>query len=190
MKYWLSALLSLGAIANNNVEATSSTWTAAPTAAAFVTVQRNVRQRQQEGLAPLPYQSGSGQVYLQDTRLLGNHHILGDGLSRPTLFFDKDQNVLSTTSQQPAKQQHFSSQDVEVTLDPTSDTTLPVIVRPKSQGKRSLEDLQTFLGNHKDWMDQSLVQHGAILIQDFDLRTAQDVQDAIQSYQPKLNNQY
>jgi alpha-ketoglutarate-dependent taurine dioxygenase len=64
------------------------------------------------------------------------------------------------------------------------------MVKPKMDGPKSLEYLQQFLFENKEFIDEMILRHGAIMFRDFDIRTAENVQDAILSYNPKLNNDY
>lgn len=67
---------------------------------------------------------------------------------------------------------------------------LPVLVTPRTSQQQNLAYLSRFLKEQKKWIDTMMTRHGAILFRGFDLDTAQDVEDAVRSYNPQLNNQY
>jgi alpha-ketoglutarate-dependent taurine dioxygenase len=67
---------------------------------------------------------------------------------------------------------------------------LPILVRPTERDHQSLSYLSRFLKEQRGWIDTMITRHGAILFRGFNLDTAQDVEDAVRSYNPQLNNQY
>jgi alpha-ketoglutarate-dependent taurine dioxygenase len=64
----------------------------------------------------------------------------------------------------------------------------PLLITPRWES--SLEFLQTFLTTNRDWLTQQLALRGAVLVRGFDIHNAVDLQTAIQSYRPALNNTY
>eukprot|EP00977_Amphora_coffeiformis_P006467 scaffold1390_cov172-Amphora_coffeaeformis.AAC.1 len=65
---------------------------------------------------------------------------------------------------------------------------LPLVISPRWDA--SLPFLRRFLQVNRKWIDEMLVQYGAILVRGFDINTAHDIQVAVQAYQPNLNATY
>ena len=88
------------------------------------------------------------------------------------------------------------SQDVSVSLLPSDDDDetgfkkFPLVVEPKSKQQRSLSFLSNFLETNRGWVDDMMLQYGALLFRGFDIDSERDVQTAVMSYEPNLNNSY
>ena len=67
---------------------------------------------------------------------------------------------------------------------------LPLIIEPTSDDQKSLTYLQSFLSSNQKWVDQAILDHGAVLFRGFPLHNEMDVEHAIRAYNPNLNNEY
>ena len=66
--------------------------------------------------------------------------------------------------------------------------TPPLVITPRWE--TSLSFLTEFLQRNRPWLEERMNVHGAILIRGFDVANARDMQTAVQSFHPKLNNTY
>ena len=86
--------------------------------------------------------------------------------------------------------------DVKVSLLPSDNQdeetfkSYPLVVSPQSRAQKTKEFLSLFLNNNQDWINDMMLRYGAILFRDFDIVTAQDVEDALISYEPNLSSTY
>lgn len=67
--------------------------------------------------------------------------------------------------------------------------SVPLFVRPKD-GNSSVEFLKQWAQTNKDWLDQKLLEHGAILFRGFGIREGTEFQDIVQQYEPDLSDMY
>ena len=104
----------------------------------------------------------------------------------------KSSNQLLDTPTVPPK----FLQDVTVSLLPLDEQKrgsfkkFPLVVEPKAQEQRSLDFLSNFVETNRGWIDDMMLQYGAVLFRGFDIDSERDVQSAIMSYEPNLNNSY
>lgn len=64
----------------------------------------------------------------------------------------------------------------------------PLIISPRWDA--SLEFLVQWCKSNQGWLDQKLVQHGAILVRGFEIETAPHLEKAIQACHADLNDTY
>ncbi|KAG7351421.1 taurine catabolism dioxygenase TauD/TfdA family protein [Nitzschia inconspicua] len=67
---------------------------------------------------------------------------------------------------------------------------LPLILQPTVQGNDSLQYLKLFLESNREWVGKMILDHGAVMFRGFSLGSAQDVEDALLSFNPNLSNEY
>ncbi|XP_064385200.1 dapdiamide synthesis protein DdaC-like isoform X1 [Halichondria panicea] len=70
-----------------------------------------------------------------------------------------------------------------------STDALPLKISPRD-GNTSLQFLKEWMAANKDWLDQKLLEHGAILLQGFDVNEAIDFQEAVLQFSPDLCDTY
>lgn len=64
----------------------------------------------------------------------------------------------------------------------------PLVITPRWES--SLSFLTTWMEANRAWLDERLLQYGAVLIRGFEIDSGADMQKAMRSFQPKLNNTY
>ena len=65
----------------------------------------------------------------------------------------------------------------------------PLVIKPRQDSSLGL--LQSFLRHNKPWLDEQILEYGAVWFRDFDIDTAQDVEDALLAYEPHgLSHEY
>ena len=65
---------------------------------------------------------------------------------------------------------------------------LPLVISPKENS--SLQFLTQFLQQNKDWVNEQILQYGAVLFRGFDIDTAAHVETAARAFEPNLHNSY
>ncbi|CAB9504215.1 Taurine catabolism dioxygenase TauD, TfdA family [Seminavis robusta] len=90
---------------------------------------------------------------------------------------------------------HAGPNDIGVSLLPSDNKdgtfkSYPLVISPKTESQKSLAFLSSFMNHNKDWIDDMMLRYGALLFRGFHVVTAKDVEDAVMSYEPNLNNQY
>ena len=66
--------------------------------------------------------------------------------------------------------------------------TLPLVITPRWEN--SLQFWTNWATNNRSWLDEKLLQYGAILIRGFEVNSAEDMEAAVLAYQPSLHNTY
>lgn len=70
-----------------------------------------------------------------------------------------------------------------------SEPTLPLTIRPESD-RNSVDDLKQWIFDHKEWLDEKLLEHGAILFRGFSIEEGIHFQEAVQCIEPELCDEY
>lgn len=65
---------------------------------------------------------------------------------------------------------------------------LPLVLEPRSDARP--EAVAAVLGQHREWLDQQLLEHGAVLIRGTKIREAIDFERVAKSLAPNLKNDY
>jgi alpha-ketoglutarate-dependent taurine dioxygenase len=65
---------------------------------------------------------------------------------------------------------------------------LPLVVQPSSASEADLDDLLHWLAEQSDWIEQQLLQYGAVLLRGFDVQTAADFERFCHTVDPRLLN--
>lgn len=65
---------------------------------------------------------------------------------------------------------------------------MPLVITPRWQN--SLSFLKGWMEANRQWLDDMLLQYGAILVRGFEIESGADMQVAAQAFQPHLNNTY
>ena len=65
---------------------------------------------------------------------------------------------------------------------------LPLVITPRWND--SLQFFVEWSRTNRAWLDQMMLEHGALLIRGFAIKTAHDMEMALQGYQPNLNDTY
>jgi alpha-ketoglutarate-dependent taurine dioxygenase len=65
---------------------------------------------------------------------------------------------------------------------------LPLVVKPSSTTEASINGLLQWLVEQRDWMEQQLLQYGAMLLRGFDVETATDFQRCCNAIDQRLLN--
>lgn len=65
---------------------------------------------------------------------------------------------------------------------------LPLVITPRWDD--SVAFLKAWNVANRGWIDQALLEHGAILIRGFAIDTAAELEGVIQAFQPNLHNTY
>lgn len=81
------------------------------------------------------------------------------------------------------------AEGVEVVASSDGEGCLPLVIRAL-EGKDSLDYLKTWMAANKSWLEEKMVQHGAILLKGFNIDSGADFQSAIQQYSPELCDEY
>lgn len=66
--------------------------------------------------------------------------------------------------------------------------SLPLFVRPTED--KSREFLERWLSNNKEWVEEKLLEHGAVMFRGFDIPTGADFESVVRRIQPELSDQY
>ena len=69
-----------------------------------------------------------------------------------------------------------------------TDESFPLVVSPKQD--KSLTFLTQFLKNNKEWVNEQMLEYGAVLFRGFDIENAANVETAIRAVEPNLHNTY
>ena len=69
-----------------------------------------------------------------------------------------------------------------------SSTFMPLVITPR--WNNTLQFFVEWSCKNRAWLDQMMLEHGALLIRGFAIRTAYDMELALQGYQPNLNDTY
>jgi hypothetical protein len=90
-------------------------------------------------------------------------------------------------------QNHFGLDQVNIAFlpadhDKKAKKELPLVISPRWDA--SLDFWKQWAVANRPWLDQMLLQYGAILIRGFEVESPKQVEEAIQAYQPCLNNTY
>ena len=199
MNYWKRALLTLvvSAATTNGVEgrASASMTAFAPHRVPRATgKQGNMITSTQTAYQPCPTCETDSTL----STSIGKSSILSDLQQRQNEIdrvMDKYRQSSLDEPQQQERRRLPTLQDVEISLLPSDseDATtnfeqLPLVIRPRHDA--TLAFLQDFLENNRSWIDEQIVNYGAVLIRGLDIEDAANVQTAIQAYQPDLNNEY
>lgn len=84
----------------------------------------------------------------------------------------------------------YGLDSVNISLLPADDgngtKALPLLITPRWDS--SNEFLMEWSRVNRQWLDERLIEYGAILVRGFALDTPADMQQAIQAYHPHLNN--
>jgi alpha-ketoglutarate-dependent taurine dioxygenase len=72
--------------------------------------------------------------------------------------------------------------------DGTGKNETPLVITPRWEN--SLAFLEAWLEHNRRWLDEMLLQYGALLVRGFDIKGPEDLEAAIKAYQPCLNNTY
>ena len=104
-------------------------------------------------------------------------------------------NLTNGPGQQNATGLGTSLSKVHISLLPSDHNdggfkSYPLVVTPASEDQRSLEFLSSFMEENQAWISSSILQYGAVLFRGFDVKSAQDVEDAVLSYEPGLSSVY
>jgi hypothetical protein len=67
--------------------------------------------------------------------------------------------------------------------------TQPLVISPR-WNNTSLSFLQGFMKTHREWVDQMVLEYGAVLCRGFDVKSALEFEAAVSAYQPNLNQIY
>jgi alpha-ketoglutarate-dependent taurine dioxygenase len=66
--------------------------------------------------------------------------------------------------------------------------TFPLVITPKKYTSNFC--LRAFLANNKEWVDEQILNYGAVLFRGFDVTSAAEVEAGIRALEPNLNNDY
>ena len=90
------------------------------------------------------------------------------------------------------KNNEFGLDTVNISLLPADHgkgkKALPLVISPRWDA--SLTFLIDWCKANRGWLDDMVLRYGAILVRGFEIDTAADLEQAIQAYQPVLNNTY
>lgn len=64
----------------------------------------------------------------------------------------------------------------------------PLVVTPVANS--SLEFMKAFLNHNTEWVSDQIREYGAVLFRGFEIESASNVEEAIRSFEPNLNNSY
>ncbi|GKY91024.1 hypothetical protein MPSEU_000075200 [Mayamaea pseudoterrestris] len=78
--------------------------------------------------------------------------------------------------------------NISFLTNPGDKKTLPLVITPRWND--SLQFWIDWATNNRPWLNEKLLQYGAILVRGFQVNSAEDMEAAIQAYQPRLNNTY
>jgi alpha-ketoglutarate-dependent taurine dioxygenase len=73
---------------------------------------------------------------------------------------------------------------------PSGTGRLPLVLEPAGRRDRSTSALCQWLSSRREWVDQSLLDHGALLIRGFAVNSAADFERVARSISPDLKNKY
>lgn len=64
--------------------------------------------------------------------------------------------------------------------------TLPLLIEPADQGSASLSDLIEYISRERNWLDQTLLEQGGVLLRGFTIQEIDEFQDVAQALIPEL----
>jgi alpha-ketoglutarate-dependent taurine dioxygenase len=170
MNHWFTELIYLSTfVAAQGFTASSFSHTTNTAFGPTTTNNDRFRRRQ---TSPLPYQT-TADPKLPGVFLVDFPKLVEDSLTKA------NEPVIQT------RKHSTSLNDVDISFG------LPVVVRPKhGREATTAEYLSLFLRENKEWIDIMMLRYGAVFFRDFEIETAQDVEDSVKSYNPNLNDQY
>ncbi|QDU05611.1 hypothetical protein V6x_53510 [Gimesia chilikensis] len=72
------------------------------------------------------------------------------------------------------------------TLNLEKPQTLPLLIEPADQGSASLSDLIEYISRERNWLDQTLLEQGGVLLRGFTIQEIDEFQDVAQALIPEL----
>lgn len=99
-------------------------------------------------------------------------------------------SIFSRPSTTTVDDQQCGITDVKVSFLPSDSNdgtfkSYPLVVTPQSTEQQSVEFLAFFMEHNREWVSAMMLKYGAVLFRDFGVLTAQDVEDAVLSYEPR-----
>lgn len=67
--------------------------------------------------------------------------------------------------------------------------TLPLVITPGTDD-RSVESLTKWINENKEWVNDKIIEHGAVLFRGFDIKTPQLFESVAKTIDPELKNNY
>ncbi|KAI4357878.1 hypothetical protein L6164_001797 [Bauhinia variegata] len=59
---------------------------------------------------------------------------------------------------------------------------MPLLLQPAEPNKNKLESLLQVLEKNKDWFDQMITKHSAVLLRGFDVKNAEDFNEIVETF--------
>ncbi|CAB9500563.1 Taurine catabolism dioxygenase TauD, TfdA family [Seminavis robusta] len=98
-------------------------------------------------------------------------------------------NDTDTTSQRP----HLEGVKTYLLPSDANDGSFksyPYVISPSSDDQKTLAFLSSFMEQNRGWINEKILQYGAVLFRGFDVVTAKDVERAVLSFEPDLSDVY
>jgi hypothetical protein len=97
----------------------------------------------------------------------------------------------TTVSSSPTPSLNFEEDRFNENNSETIKASLPLILQPKDGQISSPEFLRSFLEKHREWIEQQILQHGAVVVRGFSIENTNaenDTNEAIRAVLPGINN--